>query len=211
MSYALAQMDRILANLIKIGRIDSVDFDAGVAAVDFDGELVEGLEWAKIRAGADRSWNGGYTKGEQVLVLSPSGDLSQGFIIGSISQDKFPHAGNSQSPKHIFEDGTIIEYDKTSRTLLIDALTSSGHVVIQCKSAQIRAESTITLDAPSTICTGNLTVAKSLSMGAGGGNATLKGDVAMSGGSLTHNGKNIGDGHKHDGVQTGSGNSGGVV
>ena len=52
MSYALGQMDRILGNLIKIGRIDSVDFDAGTATVDFDGELVTDLEWSKDRAEA---------------------------------------------------------------------------------------------------------------------------------------------------------------
>ena len=64
MSYALAQMDRILGNLIKIGRIYSVNFDDGTANVDVDGELVTDREWSKDRAGADRSWNGGYTKGE---------------------------------------------------------------------------------------------------------------------------------------------------
>lgn len=211
MSYALAQMDRILANLIKIGRVDSVDLAAGAATVNFDGELVSGLEWAKSRAGADRSWNGGYTKGEQVLVLSPSGDLSQGVIAFAISQDAFPNAGNDKNPKRIFEDGTVIEYDKTSNTLLIDASASGGHVVIRCNTAQIQAESTITMDAPNTVCTGNLTVAKSLSMGGSGGTATLKGNVAMSGGTLTHDGKNIGESHKHSGVQTGGGNSGGVV
>lgn len=211
MSYALAQMDRILANLIKIGRVDSVDLAAGTATVNFDGELVSGLEWSKSRAGADRSWNGGYTKGEQVLVLSPSGDLSQGVIAFAISQDAFPNAGDSENPKHIYADGTVVEYNKASHTLLIDASASGGHVVIQCNSAQIQAESTITMDAPNTICTGNLTVAKSLSMGGSGGTATLKGNVAMSGGTLTHDGKNIGESHKHSGVQTGSGNSGGVV
>lgn len=48
-------------------------------------------------------------------------------------------------------------------------------------------------------------------MGTGGGTASLKGNVAVSGGSLTHNGKNIGEDHKHNAVQTGSGTSGGVV
>lgn len=130
MSYALAQMDRILANLIKIGRVDSVDLAAGTATVNFDGELVSGLEWSKSRAGADRSWNGGYTKGEQVLVLSPSGDLSQGVIAFAISQDAFPNAGDSEDPKHIYADGTVVEYNKVSHTLNIDLSTSGGKVVI---------------------------------------------------------------------------------
>ena len=39
--------------------------------------------------------------------------------------------------------------------------------------------------------------------------ATSGGNVAMSGGTLTHDGKNIGSTHNHNGVQPGSGNSGG--
>jgi len=38
---------------------------------------------------------------------------------------------------------------------------------------------------------------------------TAGGDVSMSGGTITHNGKNIGSTHTHSGVQTGSGNTGG--
>ena len=106
MSCALAQMDRILANLIKIGRIHSVDFDAGTATVDFDGELVAGLEWSKSRAGADRSWNGGYTKGEQGFgVISIGRFISGCYCICDISR-RLSNAGNDKNPKRIFEDGT---------------------------------------------------------------------------------------------------------
>lgn len=131
MSYALAQMDRILANLVRFGRIHAVDLDAGTATVDFDGELVSDLEWAKDRAGEDRSWNGGYSKGEQVLVLSPSGDLSQGVIAFSLSQSAFPNAGTTENPKHIYADGTVVEYDKASHTLNIDLSGSGGKVFIK--------------------------------------------------------------------------------
>lgn len=41
--------------------------------------------------------------------------------------------------------------------------------------------------------------------------STAGGNVDMSGGALTHNGKNIGFDHSHDGVQPGSGNSGGPI
>ena len=130
MSYALTNMDRMINNLIRIGRIESVDLDAGTATVDFDGELVTDLEWSKERAGADRSWNGGYTKDEQVLVLSPSGDLSQGVIAFSISQSAFPNVGDNENPKHVYADGTVVEYNKSSNTLNIDLSASGGKVVI---------------------------------------------------------------------------------
>ena len=108
----------------------SMPISADTATVNFDGELVSGLEWSKSRAGADRSWNGGYSKGEQVLVLSPSGDLSQGVIAFAISQDAFPNAGDGENPKHIYADGTVVEYNKASHTLNIDLSASGGKVVI---------------------------------------------------------------------------------
>jgi phage baseplate assembly protein gpV len=40
------------------------------------------------------------------------------------------------------------------------------------------------------------------------GSTTIDGDTAIKGGSLTHESKNIGYDHTHNGVQTGSGNTG---
>ena len=115
------------------------------------------------------------------------------------------------SAQEAYADGTVIEYNKTSHTLSIDTSAASGMVLIKCNAATIEAVSSVTIDAPNTTCTGNLSVAKSLTMGAGGGTATITGNVAISGGTLTHNGKNIGDNHQHTGVQTGGGNTGGVL
>ncbi len=48
--------------------------------------------------------------------------------------------------------------------------------------------------------------------GTGGSNGnSLEGGLALSGGQLTHNGKNVGSDHAHSKVQPGSGNSGGPV
>lgn len=48
--------------------------------------------------------------------------------------------------------------------------------------------------------------------GTGGANGNnLSGGFAVDGGELTHNGKSVGDDHKHDGVQPGSGTSEGPV
>lgn len=48
--------------------------------------------------------------------------------------------------------------------------------------------------------------------GSGGSNGNkLSGGFAVEGGDMTHNGKSVGSGHKHDGVQPGSGTSGGPV
>ncbi|MGL4587032.1 MAG: phage baseplate assembly protein V [Acinetobacter ursingii] len=198
-AYAAAQTDRIVGNLIRFGRIESVDYQSGTATVDFDGEIIEGLVWAVPRAGDDREYRAP-SKDEQVCVLSPSGDLAQGVIAFSISQERFPNAGTDQNPKTVYADGTVVEYNKQSHTLLVDASQSSGHVVIKCSSA--------TVDCPDSTFTGNVTVGGSLNVA---GASKMSGSVEFTGGSVKHAGKEIGSSHKHSGVQTGGGNTQGVV
>ncbi|MCU4481353.1 phage baseplate assembly protein V [Acinetobacter ursingii] len=198
-AYAATNTDRIVGNLIRFGRIVSVDHEAGTATVDFDGEIIEGLVWAVPRAGDDREYHAP-SKDEQVCVLSPSGDLVQGVIAFSISQERFQNAGKDENPKTIYADGTVVEYNKQSHTLLIDASQSSGHVVIKCSSA--------TVDSPDSTFTGNVTVGGSLNVA---GASKMSGNVEFTGGSVKHGGKEIGSSHKHSGVQTGGGNTQGVV
>lgn len=71
----------------------------------------------------------------------------------------------------------------------------------------VKTPVSVTHDTPNTYCTGNLVVAKSLTMGAEGGSATLTGAVTIAGPSVTHNGKNIGSTHTHGGIQPGSGST----
>lgn len=208
MNYNNTQHDRLLANLVKYGRIKSVDAAEGVATVDFDGEIVPGLTWAKPSAGKTRKW-WVPSVGEQVCVMSPSGDLAQGTIAFSMEQDEFPNAGDSADyERTIYDDGTVIEYNTASNTLTIDTSASSGTVIIKCNTATVEAAASVTIDSPETTCTGNLTVAKSLSVGSAGGTATMQGDVNFNGGTVKHNGKNIGDTHQHSGVQPGGSNTG---
>lgn len=206
MNYNNTNHDRMIRNLITYGRVKSIE--GSTATVDFDGEVVPGLSWSKRRAGKTREWYAP-SVGEQVCVLSPSGELSQGTIAFSMEQDAFPNPGSSPDQDLTeYPDGTIIGYDSASNTLTIDTSAASGTVIIKCNTATVEAASSVTIDSPETTCTGNLTVAKSLNVGSGGGTAKITGSVEFSGGSVKHNGKNIGDTHTHSGVQTGGGNTG---
>lgn len=89
-------------------------------------------------------------------------------------------------------------------------VTAAGPATVKTPSA--------TVDAPETTCTGNLTVNGSASIGGGlavqgngGASSVMKGNFAIEGGSLTHNGKNIGSDHEHSGVQSGGSNTGAPV
>lgn len=180
MSYNNANIDRMLLNLIRYGRIKSVEGDT--ATVDFDGEVVPGIPWGKARAGNTSQWYAP-SVGEQCCVTSPSGDLAQGSISHFIEQDDFPNPGDSPD-KDItkYPDGTIVEYDSSSNTLTIDTSAASGTVIIKCNTATVEAAASVTIDSPETTCTGNLTVAKSLSVGTAGGTSTMKGNMTIEGG-----------------------------
>lgn len=212
MSYAVTQMDRILANFMRRGRVLSVDLGNAVATVDFDGEVVPELEWLKPRMGDDREWFAP-SEGEYVVVLSPGGDLSQGVILGATAQDRFPDAGNNANPRTIYADDTVIEYDKENHVLTIDCSAASGTVNIVCDKAIVNARSSVLFDTPEGTFTGNLTVQKNVNVGGSlgvTGKSTMSGDVDFTGGSVKHGGKEIGGGHTHNGVQTGTGNTGDV-
>lgn len=212
-AYAATNIDRIVANLIRFGRIDAVDYESGTATVDFDGEIIEGLEWAKPRAGDDRKYHAP-SKDEQVCVLSPSGDLAQGVIAFSISQERFPNAGNNQNPKTIYADGTVVEYDKEAHILTVDCSASSGTVNVTCANANVIANSAILFDTPEATFTGNLTVQKNINVNESlgvNGDSIIAGNVAFTGNSIKHDGKEIGSGHKHGGVKSGTDEIEGVI
>src|SRR5262249_13322670 len=116
--YALPDLDRRLANMIRIGAVTEVDLDAKRAKIDIgDDDPTDWIPWAVPKAGKDRDWHAPDV-GEQVIVFSPSGEFGQGVIWGSIYQDDFPANGNEQTAtRTTFDDGSVVEYDRNSHAL----------------------------------------------------------------------------------------------
>lgn len=212
MSFALAEMERLLANLIRVGTVTALDSANARVKVAVGGLATDWLPWITARAGATRTWSAPRA-GEQVLVLSPYGDPAQAVVVPSIYQDDHPAPANSQDIERVeFPDGAVVEYDSAAKVMTV---TTSGNVIVNCSQAVINAESSVTLNTPQTTCTGNLTVEGLLTYlggmvgsGGSGASAQITGNVAFSGGTLTHNSTDIGSTHKHGGVQTGGGQTG---
>ena len=206
MSAELSEMNRQLNNVVRIGVIKQVDTANSRAKVAVAGCTTDWLPWGTTRAGKRRDWSPPVI-GEQVLLFAPYGDLGQAVIGPSIFQDDYaaPAASPDQETT-VYPDGTTVDYNSASNTLTI-TVAGAGNVIINCKRATVKAETSVTLDTPDTMVTGNLTVAKNFQMGNEGGTATMKGNVAIEGGSLTHNGKNVGSTHQHSGVQSGGSNT----
>lgn len=204
MSWALAELERLVSNLIRIGVVAALDEGDSRVRVRVGGLTTDWLPWLTARAGATRTWSAP-TVGEQVLVLSPYGDTAQAVALPAIYQDDHAAPASSKDIEKItFPDGAEVMYDSAAKVLTV---TTSGNVVVNCAQATINADTSVTLNTPQTTCTGALTVQGLLTYqagltGSGGSGASLagpmnvQGDVATTG-ALTNNGKDVGAGHKH--------------
>lgn len=229
MMQALGEIDRRLSNLLRYGTIKALDEAHALVTVDIGDCTTDWLPWFTPRAGGDRSWWAPEV-GEQVMVLSPSGELAHGCVLPAIFQDAHPANGNSKDVHRVtFGDGTVVEYDRSAHHLNVDTSASNGSVVINtgsgnatvnCNQAAVHASTSVTLDTPTTHCTGVLNVDGKITgtggmaiSGGTGATATISGAVSINGnvdttGTLTNNGKAVGSTLRVSGVQTGSGTSG---
>lgn len=223
MSYELAELERLLANLIRVGVVAQLDEANARVKVRTGGLVTDWLPWISARAGATRAWSAPRA-GEQVLVLSPYGDPAQAVALPAIYQDAYPAPAATKDVEHVvFPDGSTVDYNSATNTLEV-TVAGSGNVVVNCQQATVNAAASVTLNTPDTHCTGNLqvdgnttvngvTTSKGVLIGqggmaiSGGSGAKVSGDMDISGGSLTHNGKNIGSTHTHGGVQPGGGST----
>lgn len=216
-NYDMTEMNRALSNLIRVGNIRAIDAANARVRVAFGGCVSDWIPWGTSRAGNRRDWTMPNV-GEQVIVFAPFGDPTQAVVGPSIFQDDFSAPATSPDKDvTVFPDGTTFEYDSATNTYT-QTIAGSGNWVFNLKNAQINtetatvtAETSVTFDTPETTITGNLTVEKNLTMGGGSNTATFNGSVSFVGDSVTHNGKNIGDDHKHSGVESGGSNTGDPV
>lgn len=112
MSFELADLQRRLANLIRVGVVAELDEAAARVRVKAGGITTAWLPWLTTRAGGDRSW-WAPEPGEQVLLLAPSGELAQAVVMPAIYQDAHPAPADVRSVRRVeYQDGTVVEYDR---------------------------------------------------------------------------------------------------
>ncbi|MGL9758418.1 MAG: phage baseplate assembly protein V [Wolbachia sp.] len=118
-NFAIAELNRKLANIIRIGLIKEVDYEKARVRVKIGEFITDWLPWVTARAGEDRSWFAPNID-EQVMVLSPMGELSLGVVLPAIYQQKY-FPSECRKDAHIFEfqDGSKVSYDKKDHHLEI--------------------------------------------------------------------------------------------
>jgi len=179
----LTDLKRRVANGTLIGTVSQVDHENARYRVKI-GELeTDWIPKLKARSGKTKEYEP-LDEGEQVLVQSVSGDLSQGVIMGSIETQERQIGTKGTQHRREYPDGTVVDYDDDGG--------------LSVKLAPGRSSVTTV---------GDVTVTTSqdgVLMQAGGVSAKVSSEgLAVTGGKITHNGVNIGSDHVHGGVVRG--------
>ncbi|WP_459782387.1 phage baseplate assembly protein V, partial [Photobacterium sp. R1] len=132
MAYIVRDLQRRLANMIRRGRVHSVDFTMSPprVRVEYGKQAVTGwLPWMGGRASSSKTQWEPLDIGEQVIILSESGDLSAGVVMPSIPDAQSPVPSTSPD-EHVsrYEDGTTLTYHRKKHTLTVDV---QGQLVVK--------------------------------------------------------------------------------
>jgi len=162
------RLERRLHNLLLLGTIEAADYAAARVRARI-GDLVTGwLPYLTQRAGGDITWHAPEV-GEQVVVLSPSGELAGAVVLPALYQAAHPApAAVADRRVTTYLDGAAIAYDRTAHHL--SAILPAG------ATAALVADGGITMTGNVAI-TGDITVT---------GKITTSGDVVAAGISLDH-------------------------
>ena len=221
-----ADIQRRLANLVRVGVVASVDLPNARCRVTIGDLLTASLPFISCKAGYDSTWHPPEV-GEQVLVLAPSGELTAGFVLGGVYTTSHPAPSTSPDvSKMVFKDGASATYDRALHSLTIalpasgSSLTvnvtgnatihASGNALVEATGnatvsagavGRVEAGTQIQVVAPAIALQGAITMTGSISHSGGAassdGTWTTSGDFIAGGKSLKT--------HKHGGVTTGSG------
>lgn len=184
---------RLLQNLIRIGSVIDVRHRPPARVrVATGGNQTDWLPWLELRAGTTKTWSPP-TKGEQVVLLSPGGDLAAAVVLAGLNSDSNPQPSESADEDlTVYPDGAQVRYNHSSGAMDITGIKTL--LVNAADSITMNTEK-ITLDAPETTSTGKHTIEGLLSYLSGmagengeGGATSISGSITHTGGDLTSNG-----------------------
>lgn len=201
-----ADMQRRLANVVRVGVVASVDLPNARCRVTIGEIQTAPLPFISCKAGEDRTWHPPEV-GEQVIVLAPSGELTAGFVLGGVYTTAYPAPSTSpEVAKMLFKDGSSATYDRALHSLTIDlppedsslTVTVNGNVSVSATgNALVEADGNATVSAGSVA---RIEAGSEIQMVAPAVNITstvnVSNDVVAGGISLKT--------HRHGGVQGGS-------
>ncbi|WP_116963091.1 phage baseplate assembly protein V [Fastidiosibacter lacustris] len=224
----LTDMQRRLNNLVRVGTV--IETNDTRLKVKLGDNSTGWLPWVTQRTGDCVTW-WKPSVGEQVLVLSPSGELNNGIVLPAIYTKNQPTL-NQNEHTTVYKDGTRISYDYAQKKLSVncvgdieitaakmltaditDSVTIKGAKTLSIDFAgniDIKTPTQVKIDAPNMICTGNLLVQGGLTYmqgmtgynQGGGKTATIQGAINVTD-DVVAGGISL-KGHMHTGDSGGS-------
>lgn len=187
--YDVSELNRQISNLVRIGTVKELDEANARVKLSVSGLTTDWLPWSAARAGKTRTWSPPQV-GEQVIMVSPFGDMGQAVVVGSLFSDTDPApAASKDQETTVYPDGSTVDYNSATNTLTV-TVAGNGNVVVNCKTATVKAATSVTIDTPQTTVTGKLTVQGATDVQA-----------------ILSRGKDISSTHTHGGVQGGNGST----
>lgn len=181
MLYIVSELERRLSAMIQAGTVEQVDHEKARCRIRVGDWVSAPLPWLTLASGAVRHWRPP-SVGEQALLVSPSGEVSAGFVLPGFYSAQ--HGQSHEQRAHVaawrMPDGCQIEYDWQRGALSVDGpkiidVKSSGKVTLQCAE--------LLVDSPRTTIKGALSVQGDLSVD---GDVDASGAVMDSGGNSNH-------------------------
>lgn len=116
----VGELERRMSNMVRPGTVLEADYAKARLKVQVGQNQTAWIPWMTGRAGEDRSWHAPEV-GEQVIVLSPSGDLAAGYVMpGGVYKNDYPaNADSAEIQRTTYKDGAIVEYDRENHAHLI--------------------------------------------------------------------------------------------
>lgn len=202
MSYPEVETDRMLSGMLIAGTIEAVDYAAARVRVR-SGEWVSAwLPWASAAAGKVRHWRPP-SAGEQVIILSPSGQPEQGMVLPGFYTDQHGQANDNRKNLTATDwpDGAREHYDHDAHEYML-SVPAGGRIVLTIggTTLEMTANGTtlttpeLLVDSPDSTFTGKVLIHKLLTFlgglvgkGSTGGSPTarIEGDVNVTGGDVT--------------------------
>jgi phage baseplate assembly protein V len=134
----LSTLARLIENLLRLGTVAQVQHQPPRVKVKTGALTTSWLPWLTPRAGTNREWHPP-SVGEQVLLLSPSGQLANGVVLTGIFSELIP-ANGARADLHrlTYNDGAVLEYDSAAHLLKATIpgsieVTASGNITLTAK------------------------------------------------------------------------------
>lgn len=204
--YQAGELERLIANMLRLGTIADLDEgheDGARVTVDIGDMVTDWLPFFSRRAGPDADW-APPEPGEQVMILSPYGDMTQGVVLPAIYQDAHPQPASARTVRRTtYADGTVEQHDRDAKAYSY-IVPAGGRITLAVGSTSLVLEdgkATLNADVLEHVGTqatfeGMATVKKLLSWlsGVAGSKGTSGGTNAIDGGVNVVNGDVVVDG-----------------